>query len=66
METSHVLSKESQIARCSFCDKPDDQVIVLINGPNVSICNECIDMCNDMVMETIRSRRQPRPSSPTP
>jgi ATP-dependent protease Clp ATPase subunit len=66
METTDGLTKESQVGRCSFCDKPEDQVIVLINaitGPNVSICNECVDMCNDMVMETIQSRRQPRPSS---
>ncbi|MBI3812434.1 MAG: hypothetical protein HY283_09570 [Nitrospirae bacterium] len=69
METTYGLTKESQVGRCSFCDKPDDQVIVLINAikvPKVSICNECVDMCNEMVMETIRSRRKPRPSSPTP
>jgi len=57
------------IRRCSFCDKREDQVITLINvikGPKASICNECVDMFNEVVMETIRSRRQPRPSSPTP
>jgi ATP-dependent Clp protease ATP-binding subunit ClpX len=36
--------------RCSFCNKPQDAVRRLIAGPGqVSICNECIDLCYTIV-----------------
>ncbi len=34
---------------CSFCGKPQNRVKRLIAGPEVYICNECIDLCNDMI-----------------
>ena len=35
---------------CSFCDKPRDQVQRLTEGPgNVNICNECIDVCREVI-----------------
>lgn len=37
--------------RCSFCGKPQDQVRRLIAGPNVYICNECIDLCQEIIEE---------------
>ena len=37
--------------RCSFCGKLQNQVERLIAGPNVYICNECIDLCNDIITE---------------
>lgn len=38
--------------RCSFCDKPQDKVKRLIAGPRgVYICNECIDLCQQVVHE---------------
>src|SRR5699024_6046134 len=37
--------------RCSFCGKPQNQVKRLIAGPNVYICDECIDICKDIVDE---------------
>ena len=37
--------------RCSFCGKMQNQVERLIAGPNVYICNECIDLCNDILSE---------------
>ena len=36
---------------CSFCGKRQDEVKKLIAGPNVFICDECIDLCNDIVQE---------------
>ena len=37
--------------RCSFCGKSQDQVRRLIAGPNVYICNECIELCQEIVEE---------------
>ena len=35
---------------CSFCGKVQDDVKKLIAGPSVYICNECVDLCNDIIM----------------
>jgi len=45
--------KESQddVLRCSFCGKSQDEVKRLIAGPTVYICDECIDLCNDIILE---------------
>jgi catechol 2,3-dioxygenase-like lactoylglutathione lyase family enzyme len=41
--------------RCSFCAKPKNQVKKVVAGPDsVYICNECIDLCNDMMNEELR------------
>jgi len=37
--------------QCSFCGKPQHQVRKLIAGPGVYICDECIDLCNEIVDE---------------
>jgi ATP-dependent Clp protease ATP-binding subunit ClpX len=37
--------------RCSFCGKNQDEVKRLIAGPTVYICDECIDLCNDILLE---------------
>ncbi len=39
---------------CSFCGKSQDEVRKLIAGPSVYICDECIDLCNDIVREDRR------------
>ena len=35
--------------RCSFCGKLETEVKKLIAGPKVCICNECIDICNEII-----------------
>ena len=40
---------------CSFCGKVQDDVKKLIAGPSVYICNECVDLCNDIIEEEIKS-----------
>ena len=35
--------------RCSFCGKSQNEVQKLIAGPQVYICNECIDICNEII-----------------
>lgn len=41
--------KSKQILFCSFCGKSQSEVGKLIAGPNVYICNDCIDLCNDII-----------------
>ena len=36
---------------CSFCGKSQHEVRKLIAGPSVFICDECIDLCNDIIRE---------------
>src|ERR1700729_1174267 len=35
--------------KCSFCGKSQDQVKKLIAGPGVYICDECVDLCNEII-----------------
>jgi ATP-dependent Clp protease ATP-binding subunit ClpX len=37
--------------RCSFCGKSQLQVEQLVNGPNVRICNNCVDICNEIIAD---------------
>ena len=39
---------------CSFCGKNQDEVKKLIAGPNVYICDECIELCNEIVHEDLK------------
>lgn len=41
--------------RCSFCGKAQDEVIKLIAGPHVYICNECIRACQDILKDELRN-----------
>lgn len=36
---------------CTFCGKGDDDVACLVAGPKVMICDECVDLCVDIVAE---------------
>ena len=42
---------EKQEFKCSFCGKPKNDIKTLIAGPNQYICNECIDLCHDIIHE---------------
>src|SRR5210317_2163225 len=39
---------------CSFCGKSQHEVRKLIAGPSVFICDECVDLCNDIIREEVR------------
>src|SRR5580704_16769945 len=39
--------------KCSFCGKSQDQVKKLIAGPGVYICDECVDLCNEILDEEL-------------
>ena len=47
---SQTKTKEGD-ARCSFCGKSRNEVKKIIAGPTVFICNECVDLCNDIISE---------------
>ena len=46
-------NNEDKLLYCSFCGKNQNEVRKLIAGPSVYICNECIDLCNDIIKEEI-------------
>src|SRR5215204_3845504 len=56
-----------ELLRCSFCGKSQNEVKKLIAGPNVYICNECIDICQEIInddetAETLTARNSlPKP-----
>ncbi|MCK5230647.1 MAG: ATP-dependent Clp protease ATP-binding subunit ClpX, partial [Desulfobulbaceae bacterium] len=43
---------------CSFCGKSQDDVRKLIAGPSVYICDECIELCNEIVREDRQADRE--------
>ncbi|MEZ5447405.1 MAG: ClpX C4-type zinc finger protein, partial [Gammaproteobacteria bacterium] len=53
---------------CSFCGKSQHEVRKLIAGPSVFICDECVELCNDIIREEIQDKatgglgsRRPKP-----
>ncbi len=58
---------ESEILRCSFCNKDQNDVRKLIAGPTVFICDECVEVCNDIIADDSRfEARGARSSLPVP
>jgi ATP-dependent Clp protease ATP-binding subunit ClpX len=53
--------KRPETLRCSFCGKSQDAVRRLIAGPAVYICNECIDICNEIIADDHRQGARDRP-----
>ena len=49
----HNFEDEKELIRCSFCGKTQDQVKKIIAGPNVYICDECVNLCHEIVMEEL-------------
>jgi ATP-dependent Clp protease ATP-binding subunit ClpX len=50
-----IKSEEEKLLYCSFCGKSQHEVKKLIAGPSVFICDECVDLCNDIIKEEIHS-----------
>ncbi|HET8761089.1 MAG TPA: ATP-dependent Clp protease ATP-binding subunit ClpX [Nitrospiria bacterium] len=51
-------SDRIETLRCSFCGKSRDEVRKLIAGPTVYICDECIELCNDIIAEESEGQKQ--------
>ena len=47
------VGESSDLLKCSFCGKSQKQVKKLIAGPGVYICDECIDLCNEIIEEEL-------------
>ena len=48
----------SKILYCSFCGKSQHEVRKLIAGPSVFICDECVELCNDIIREELEEKSQ--------
>ena len=62
-------SSSEKTLYCSFCGKSQHEVKKLIAGPSVFICDECIDLCNDIIREEVPADAAPGDSKgdlPTP
>ncbi|MGE4630056.1 MAG: ATP-dependent Clp protease ATP-binding subunit ClpX [Pseudohongiellaceae bacterium] len=46
----------SKLLYCSFCGKSQHEVRKLIAGPSVFVCDECVDLCNDIIREEIQEK----------
>ena len=58
----------SKLLYCSFCGKSQHEVRKLIAGPSVFICDECVELCNDIIREEIKeiSPKQEKEALPSP
>jgi ATP-dependent Clp protease ATP-binding subunit ClpX len=61
------MSKYDSHLKCSFCGKSQEQVRKLIAGPGVYICDECVELCNEILDEELleaANEMSPNPSRP--
>ena len=73
-EDSRGKSEDGKLLYCSFCGKSQHEVRKLIAGPSVFICDECVELCNDIIREEIaggypsdgRPTSYPSPARSTP
>jgi ATP-dependent Clp protease ATP-binding subunit ClpX len=59
-------SGDAEVLRCSFCNKDQNDVRKLIAGPTVFICDECVEVCNDIIADDSKFDRGTRSSLPLP
>jgi ATP-dependent Clp protease ATP-binding subunit ClpX len=45
--------EEDKMAYCSFCNKSQHEVRKMIAGPSVYVCDECVELCNDILREEL-------------
>lgn len=56
------MSKYDSHLKCSFCGKSQEQVRKLIAGPGVYICDECVELCNEILEEELMPSNRSQPS----
>ncbi|NQY51462.1 MAG: ATP-dependent Clp protease ATP-binding subunit ClpX [Piscirickettsiaceae bacterium] len=47
-------NNDDELLYCSFCGKNQHEAIKLIAGPSVFVCDECVDLCNDIIIEEMQ------------
>jgi hypothetical protein len=65
VDTSSRQTSE-EVLRCSFCSKSQNDVKKLIGGPNVHICDECIDVCNEIIADDSKAENATSAKHSTP
>ncbi|MCF6282192.1 MAG: ATP-dependent Clp protease ATP-binding subunit ClpX [Candidatus Polarisedimenticolaceae bacterium] len=58
--------EDGKLLYCSFCGKSQHEVRKLIAGPSVFICDECVELCNDIIREEIQAGEVPKSSDKLP
>lgn len=53
------VTEGGKVLYCSFCGKSQHEVVKLIAGPSVYICNECVELCNDIIREETQEEESP-------
>ena len=68
MSDKHNSDGDNKLLYCSFCGKSQHEVRKLIAGPSVFICDECVELCNDIIREEIKeiSPKQKQDELPRP
>ena len=56
MSDERSKNKDEKLLYCSFCGKSQHEVRKLIAGPSVFICDECVELCNDIIREEIQEK----------
>ena len=64
--TGDSTTEDGKLLYCSFCGKSQNEVRKLIAGPSVFICDECVDLCNDIIREEIQETAVPEASDKLP
>src|ERR1044072_8688211 len=49
---------DGKLLYCSFCGKSQHEVRKLIAGPSVFVCDECVELCNDIIREELEERAE--------
>jgi ATP-dependent Clp protease ATP-binding subunit ClpX len=57
-EDSRGKSEDGKLLYCSFCGKSQHEVRKLIAGPSVFICDECVELCNDIIREELEDKSE--------
>ncbi|MBF0265832.1 MAG: ATP-dependent Clp protease ATP-binding subunit ClpX [Gammaproteobacteria bacterium] len=68
-DTKNSNEDDKELLYCSFCGKSQHEVRKLIAGPSVFVCDECVELCNDIIREEIQDKPdegQEQSKLPTP
>ena len=57
-EDSRAKQDDGKLLYCSFCGKSQHEVRKLIAGPSVFVCDECVELCNDIIREELEERAE--------
>ena len=65
-DDSRGKNEEGKLLYCSFCGKNQHEVRTLVAGPSVFICDECGELCNDIIREEVSESKEEKEDSKLP